>query len=142
MLRQGWRLRRLSESVFEADGEYGDGQHVRRIDPRDMTDEEKASRGTMLKTANAIDVQEGSIKQTDTLTARQAAEKWWNENVGEPVFYKTEPGIVEINRNSVKNSLAHRYGQAKLDAITSLVDGFSNAVYLGTMPDFKRQEGV
>ncbi|MBD5340405.1 MAG: hypothetical protein HDR94_02415 [Bacteroides sp.] len=30
----------------------------------------------------------------------------------------------------------------KLDAITSLIDGFENAVYFGTMPDFTRQEGV
>ena len=49
---------------------------------------------------------------------------------------------MEINRNSVESSLAHRYGQMKLDAITSLVDGFGNAVYLGTMPDHTRQEGV
>lgn len=28
---------------------------------------------------------------------------------------------VEINKNSIESSLAHRYGQKKLDAITSLV---------------------
>jgi hypothetical protein len=57
-------------------------------------------------------------------------------------LYSTEIGEVEINKNSVESSLAHRYSQKKLDAITSLVDGFNNAVYLGTLPDGNRQEGV
>ena len=67
---------------------------------------------------------------------------WWKDNVGASRFYDTEIGLVEINKASVGSSLAHRYSQVKLDAITSLADGFNNAVYLGSMPDFSRQEGV
>ena len=49
---------------------------------------------------------------------------------------------MEINRASVGSSLAHRYSQVKLDVITSLAEGFNNAVYFGSMQDFNRQEGV
>ena len=111
------------------------------IDPRSMTGTEKKQRGDMLRNAPAIDVEVGQIVNTPELSARKVAEKWWDENVPDPVFYDTEIGEVEINRNSVESSLAHRYGQAKLDAITSLVEGFENAVYLGTLPD-SRERGV
>ncbi|MBD5172410.1 MAG: hypothetical protein HDT02_04250 [Bacteroidales bacterium] len=107
-----------------------------------MSDEEKARRGDMLRNTPAIEIGVGQIVATKELSARKAAEQWWDENVSEPAFYDTEVGEVEINKNSVESSLAHKYGQMKLDAITSLIDGFENAVYLGTMPDFTRQEGV
>ncbi|MBQ2797513.1 MAG: hypothetical protein IJF01_07270 [Tidjanibacter sp.] len=112
------------------------------LDPRTMPDEEKQRRGDMLRNAPVIDVKQGIIASTAELSARKAAEKWWDENVGEAVLYDTEVGEVEINRNSIESSLAHRYGQKKLDAITSLVEGFENAVYLGTMEDGTRQDGV
>ena len=50
--------------------------------------------------------------------------------------------VLRIHERPITDSLAHRYGQAKLDAITSLVEGFENAVYLGTLPDLTRQKGV
>ena len=67
---------------------------------------------------------------------------WWKDNVGTSRFYDTEIGLVEINRASVVSSLAHRYSQVKLDVITSLAEGFNNAVYFGSMQDLSRQEGV
>ena len=115
---------------------------LRAVHPTEMPAKEKEARGDLLRNAVAIDVARGQIVGTHEMSARKAAELWWDENVGDPVLYDTEVGEVEINRNSVESSLAHRYGQAKLDAITSLVDGFENAVYLGTMPDFTRQQGV
>lgn len=116
-------------------------KEVRHISPLDMPEAEKQQRGEMLQNATAREVKPNQIVATDTQTARQAAEAWWDDNVGEPVLYDTEAGEVEINKNSVESSLAHRYGQRKLDAITSLVDGFENAVYLGTLPD-SRERGV
>ncbi|MBQ3121035.1 MAG: hypothetical protein IJC08_00330, partial [Bacteroidaceae bacterium] len=112
------------------------------FDPRNMSDEERIKRGDMLRNATAVDVEEGVITSTKDLSARKAAEKWWDENVAEPAFYNTEVGEVEISRNSIESSLAHRYGQAKLDALTSLIEGFENAVYLGSMPDGTRHGGV
>ena len=110
--------------------------------PAEMSEEEKSSRGNQLLSVPAVNVESNQIVKTEEMSARRAAEKWWREHIGEPLFYDTEVGQVEINENSIGSSLAHRYGQAKLDAITSLKDGFKNAVYLGTMPDFVRQEGV
>lgn len=109
------------------------GQKVEFYDPRSMSDEERLRRGEMLRDATAVEVAEGQIVATAGMSARKAAEKWWQENVPEPVFYDTEVGEVEINSKSIEDSLAHRYGQAKLDAITSLVEGFENAVYLGSI---------
>lgn len=119
-------------------------KEIRLLDPRTMSDVEKEHRGVMLRNAPTVDVEKEIITSTPELSARKAAEKWWDENVGEPALYNTEVGEVgevEINRNSVESSLAHRYSQKKLDAITSLVEGFENAVYLGTMPD-SRERGV
>ena len=76
----------------------------------------------MLRNAPAIEVDANQIVSTQEQSARKAAEAWWDNNVGEPHWYDTEVGEVEINRNSVESSLAHGYGQMKLDAITSLVD--------------------
>ena len=115
---------------------------IKLSDPRTMSDEEKQRRGDMLRNAPTVEVQKNAITSTPELSARKAAEKWWDDNVHEPVLYNTEAGEVEINRNSIESSLAHRYGQKKLDAITSLIEGFENAVYLGTMEDGTRQEGV
>lgn len=114
------------------------GQRITLNDPRTMSDEEKERRGEMLRDANVVEVAERQIVATADMSARKAAEKWWQDNVTEPVFYDTEAGEVEINSKSIEDSLAHRYGQAKLDAITSLVEGFENAVYLGSIQDFIR----
>ncbi len=119
-----------------------ENKEINLFDPRSMTDEERQRRGFMLQNAPVVIVEKNQIKSSETLTARQAAEKWWNEHISEPVFYNTEAGEVEINKNSIESSLAHRYSQRKLDAITSLVEGFENAVYLGTMPDSRGDDVV
>ena len=111
-------------------------------DVRTMTDEEKGRRGVQLLQSSAVNVEKGLIKKTEGKSARQSAIDWWKENVGEPQSYETEVGVVDIDERSVGDSLAHGYNQAKLDAVTSLNIGFNNAVYLGTLPDFTRQEGV
>ena len=115
---------------------------VREFSPMELSNEDKQRRGDALRGAEPIDVKIKQIVKTKDMSARKAAEKWWKDNVGTSRFYDTEIGLVEINKASVGSSLAHRYSQVKLDAITSLADGFNNAVYLGSMPDFSRQEGV
>ena len=115
---------------------------VREFNPIELSNEDRQKRGDALRGAEPIDVKIKQIVKTKDMSARKAAEKWWKDNVGTSRFYDTEIGLVEINKASVGSSLAHRYSQVKLDAITSLADGFNNAVYLGSMPDFSRQEGV
>ena len=137
----------ITDGEFEQDSKHSapsenKGQkEIKLQDPRLMSDEEKERRGVLLKEVHAIEVAENQITATKELTARKSAERWWDENVAEPLFYDTEAGEVEINKTSIENSLAHRYGQMKLDAITSLPSGFENAVYLGTLPD-SRERGV
>lgn len=107
-------------------------------DPFKMSDNEKKERGDRLIKAPAIDVASGVIQKTDELSARKAAEKWWNENIEQPLVFNTEIGDVVIDDKSIKDSLAHKYNQAKLDSITSLPAGFGGSVYLGTISDFVR----
>ena len=111
------------------------------VSPLEMSDEEKNSRGELLRNAVAYNVDTNVIVSTPSVSARKAAEIWWDEHVPRPLVYGTEAGEVEINRNSIEGSLAHGYGQMKLDAITSLEKGFENSVYLGTLPD-SRERGV
>ena len=87
---------------------------------------------------SVYDVKEISVN----FNRKGSGRNWWKDNVGTSRFYDTEIGLVEINRASVGSSLAHRYSQVKLDVITSLAEGFNNAVYFGSMQDFSRQEGV
>ena len=112
------------------------------VSPLEMSDAEKYERGERLRNAPAVDVESNQIVKTEHLSARNAAEKWWDEYVSSPLHYQTEIGEVVIDKNSIGSSLAHRYGQAKLDAITSLKDGFKNAVYLGSLQDFTRDGQV
>lgn len=124
---------------FQLVGEKGEKNMV---SPLEMSEEEKHERGVQLVNAPAVDVASGQIVKTDNMSARKAAEQWWGEHVPSPLHYQTEIGEVVIDDNSIGNSLAHRYGQAKLDAITSLEEGFVNAVYLGSMKDFSRDGNV
>ena len=130
------------EAVNTATQEGEGGQRFSLKEPNKMSDEEKAERGMELIEASAIDVESGVIKKKEGVPAGKAAKQWWEDNVGKSLFYNTEVGRVEINDKSIKDSLAHRYSQAKLDAITSLPKGFDNAVYLGTMKDFTRNGDV
>lgn len=130
---------RKKDVRFQLVGEKGEKNMV---SPLEMSEEEKHERGVQLVNAPAVDVASGQIVKTDKLSARKAAEQWWGEHVPSPLHYQTEIGEVVIDDNSIGNSLAHRYGQAKLDAITSLEEGFKNAVYLGSMKDFSRDGNV
>lgn len=108
------------------------------VSPLEMSDAEKYERGERLRNAPAVDVASNQIVKTDTLSARKAAEKWWDEHVGQPLFFDTEVGSVCIDKSSIKDSLSHGYRQEKLDAIASLPNGFKNATYIGSLNDFKR----
>ena len=108
------------------------------IDPREMSDEERKRRGDMLRNAEPVHVATGLITAMPGKSARKTAEEWWDKNIGAPILFDTEAGEVEIDKTSIKDSLSHGYRQEKLDAVTSLSEGFSNAVYLGSMEDFTR----
>ena len=94
------------------------------------------SKREIINNTEPVDVIKGAIAATDGESVSKAALRWFEENVGKELTYNTEVGTVTINRRSVKNSLAHGYSQTKLDAITSLPEGFGRAVYLASEDDF------
>lgn len=94
------------------------------------------SKREIINNTEPVDVIKGAIVATDGQSVSKAALRWFEENVGKELTYNTEVGTVTINRRSVKNSLAHGYSQTKLDAITSLPEGFGRAVYLASEDDF------
>lgn len=114
-------------------------QRVGYLDPRTMSEEEKERRGNMLRDTEVMEVAKEQIVSRKGISARKAAENWWTKYVGAPRLYETEIGEVVINLTSIDDSLAHGYSQRKLDSITSLPNGFKNAVYLGTMEDSDRR---
>lgn len=79
-------------------------------------------------------VRVGAISARDGLSAAAAAKRWFAKNVGS-AEYNTEVGKVVIDGRSIHDSLAHKYSQAKLDAVTTLKDGFATAVYIGSGKD-------
>ena len=107
--------------------------------PRLLNEQEKSAAKTKLENTSPIKANAGVIKAGEGLTARQAAEKWAAENLPQPLAFTTEVGEVEFDKKSVKNSLAHGYNQAKLDAIPTLPEGFESATYLGSLHDFDGQ---
>ena len=137
----------MVDNSLKSDSDKGmlfsdDETKSRVVNPTKMSETEKAERGERLLNAPTIEVSSNQIVKSPIMSARKASENWWRENIGKPLLFTTEIGTVEIDSKSIGDSLAHGYNQSKLDAITSLKDGFKNAVYLGSMPDFTRQEGV
>ena len=112
-------------------GEYSEGEGDIRFRVADSE-----SKREIINNTEPVDVIKGAIVATDGESVSKAALRWFEENVGKELIYNTEVGTVTINRRSVKNSLAHGYSQTKLDAITSLPEGFGRAVYLASEDDF------
>lgn len=105
-----------------------------------LNDEEKKAAREKLNNTKPIDAAVGVIKADGETSARKAAEKWADEHLKEPLTFEKEVGTVVIDKTSVKNSLAHGYNQAKLDAIPTLPEGFGGATYLGSMDEIDGSE--
>ena len=106
-----YSLKDGSAHLGRGNAENGNDEVLFREDkvksPSDMSDEEKSNRGYQLMNASAVDVKNNQIVKTKDISARKAAENWWKENIGKPLFYDTEVGQVEINDKSIGSSLAH-----------------------------------
>ena len=101
--------------------------------------QEKEKAREKLLATEPIEVTPNTIQAKDGKSAIKIAEEWAAKELNEPFIANTEVGEVDIDKRSIKDSLGHGYGQEKLDAITSLKDGFdkNNATYLGSLKDFK-----
>ena len=107
-----------------------------------LNNEEKVVARQKLENTTPIKAEVGVIKAGNGLTARKAAEKWADNHLNKPLEYDTEAGMVVFDKTSVKNSLAHGYGQVKLDAIPTLPKGFVGAIYLGSLQDKNRPNTI
>ena len=90
----------------------------------------------LLQQAQAITVPRGILSVKDGNTALQRALKWFKDKIGEGQTYETVKGTILIDEQSIRSTLAHKYGPEKLDSITSLFEGFKNAVYLTDLEDY------
>ncbi|MBQ8444890.1 MAG: hypothetical protein IJX22_00690, partial [Opitutales bacterium] len=99
-------------------------------------DWEKSFAKTRLSEGEAVPVEVGVIKARDGKSASKVAAEWAEKNL--PVVL----GDTEIvfDARSVHASLSHGYGQAKLDAITAIPEGFKRAVLIGSEKDLDRYE--
>ena len=97
-------------------------------------DWEKAFAKKHLEESEAIPVASGQIKATDEKSAIKFAAEWAEKHL--PV--KLGDTEIVFDARSVKTTLSHKYSQAKLDALTSIPEGFKNAVFLGERKDFSR----
>lgn len=69
-------------------------------------------------------------------TGKQAthqAQTWVTSHIREPI--KTEIGNVEVDKNTIKNTLNHKRYPAKYDTIVALKPLLERGVYLGNMKD-------
>ena len=89
-----------------------------------------------LKSAPIQIVTKGILSENDGTPALQRALKWYRENIKNGRVYNTVKGKILIDEQSIRSTMAHKYGPEKLDAITSLFTGFDNAVYLTDMEDY------
>lgn len=111
-------------------------------DVRNFSSEQRKERKEKLLGAKVTTIVPNSIQKTQDKSARKIAEEWMKTNHPNGKVYKTEVGEVVIDSRSIKESLAHKYSQEKLDAITSLFDGFENETYLGGLKDFSNRENT
>ena len=89
-------------------------------------------RKRQLESAPKATVAVGAFVLDEGQNAQQSAKKYFST----PVVKKTEIGGVTIDERSAKDSLAHGYGQRKLDVLATLQNDFDNAVYLNSRRDF------
>lgn len=99
-------------------------------------DWEALLRRKSLDATKAVAVKAGAFIRQDGNTVQQTAKALFSI----AREYSTEVGKVTIDARSAHTSLSHGYSQKKLDALVSIQDDFSNAVYIGSEPDFNGKD--
>jgi len=89
-----------------------------KVENKKLTKIEKFNVRAYLLEGTAIHVKEGVIKANKYGSAIENAKKWAKEH--SQIIIRPDIGIVIFNENGVKNSLSHKFGQRKLDAIQAI----------------------
>jgi len=83
-----------------------------------LTDKEKTEVKVFLLGKPIVKVKEGAIKADKNGTAIENAKKWAKNHSQE--INRADIGKVVFNSKGVRNSLSHRFGQKKLDAVQAI----------------------
>ena len=134
---EGNHTRSMSEGTLgDSAGERGKNVRLSTVNFGEFSIENLDAKRQNLLATKPLNVVVGTIKAGNGLRPMEAAYKWYDDNIGKPREYDTEVGKVTIDKESIQESLSHKFGQAKLDAVSSLFDGFKVATYLTSTPDF------
>ena len=90
----------------------------------------------LLSSAGTTKLIKGVLSTADGTPALQRALRWYRNTIASGRLYSTVIGTVLIDEQSIRSTMAHKYGPIKLDAIPSLFEGFKNAVYLIDLADY------
>jgi len=99
-----------------------------------LTDKEKSEAKAFLLESSAIQVKEGAIKADKNGSAIGNAKKWANIHSGEII--RPDIGKVVFDSGGVRNSLSHKFGQRKLDAVQAIPAAIRTGVVISVSDDF------
>lgn len=86
-----------------------------------------------LRSRTIVNISSDKFKGTTGKQATQQAQTWATSHIREPI--KTEIGNVEVDKNTIKNTLNLKRYPAKYDTIVALKPLLERGVYLGNMKD-------
>ncbi|MBO4566340.1 MAG: hypothetical protein J5695_03845 [Bacteroidales bacterium] len=96
----------------------------------------------LLSSVETTKLVKGVLSAEDGTPALQRALRWYRNTIVSGRLYSTVIGTVLIDDQSIRSTMAHKYGPIKLDAIPSLFEGFKNAVYLIDLADYDNKTTV
>jgi hypothetical protein len=99
-----------------------------------LTIKEKTEVKAFLLGAFIIQVKEGVIKADANGTVIENAKKWAKSHAQEII--RQDIGKVVFDAGGVRNSLSHKFGQRKLDAVQAIPDAIKNGKVVSISDDF------
>jgi hypothetical protein len=100
-----------------------------------LTIKEKTEVKAFLLGAFIIQVKEGVIKADANGTVIENAKKWAKSHAQEII--RQDIGKVVFDAGGVRNSLSHKFGQRKLDAVQAIPDAIKNGKVVSISDDFE-----
>jgi len=106
-----------------------------KIKSKVLTAKEKAEVKVFLLGAPVIQVKEGAIKANENGTAIENAKRWAKNHTQEII--RSDIGKVVFDSGGVRNSLSHKFGQRKLDAVQAIPVAIKTGKIVSVSDDFE-----
>ena len=129
MRRGGWRKPRRHGGVC------GDGMSGMKLQNKVLTPEEKAEVKAFLLESPVIQVKEEAIKAEENETAIENTKRWAKKHAQEII--RPDIGKVVFDSGGVRNSLSHKFGQRKLDAVQAIPAAIKTGKVVSISDDFE-----